>query len=87
MRYLLPTLLAISLSFQAWANSATCYSIKDPDQKNHCLALAQDQVSYCYSIREPDLKNFCQAQVKEQKSHCHAIRSTDTKKQCLGMLK
>lgn len=87
MKYLLPALLAIILPLQAWANSSTCFSIKDQDRKNHCLALAKDQVSYCHSIRESDLKNFCQAQVKEQKSYCHSIRSSDTRNQCLGMLK
>lgn len=87
MKTLFSVLFLVLFQGQALADASTCNSIKDPDKKNHCLALAKDQVSYCYSIRESDLKNFCQAQVKEQKSYCYSIKSGDTKNQCLGMLR
>jgi len=51
-----------------------CYSIKNSDQKNYCLAIAKNQESYCYSIRESDSKNLCLAQIKKQKSYCYSIK-------------
>ncbi len=69
----------------AMAGESNCYSIKDADQKNHCLALAKRQDSYCYSIRADDAKNLCLAQTKGQKSYCYSIRSSDTKNQCLAL--
>lgn len=69
------------------ANDSHCYSIKNFDQKNSCLALAKHQDSYCYSIRESDSKNLCLAQIKNQKSYCYSIKSNETKNQCLALVK
>ena len=69
------------------ANESHCYSIKNSDAKNSCLALAKHQDSYCYSIRESDAKNLCLAQIKNQKSYCYSIKSNDTKNQCLALVK
>ena len=71
----------------AQASDSHCYSIKNSDQKNYCLALAKHQDSYCYSIQESDSKNLCLAQVKNQKSYCYSIKSTDAKNQCLAIAK
>ena len=71
----------------AQANDSHCYSIKNSDQKNYCLALAKHQDSYCYSIQESDSKNLCLAQIKNQKSYCHSIKASDSKNQCLAMVK
>ena len=69
------------------ANDSYCYSIRNSDQKNSCLALAKKQDNYCYSIREPDSKNLCLAQIKNQKSYCYSIQSNDIKNHCLAILK
>jgi hypothetical protein len=69
------------------ANDSHCYSIKNSDQRNYCLALAKHQDSYCYSIQESDSKNLCLAQVKNQKSYCYSIKASDSKNQCLAMVK
>ena len=71
----------------AQANDLHCYSIKNSDQKNYCLALAKHQDSYCYSIQESESKNLCLAQVKNQKSYCYSIKASDSKNQCLGLVK
>lgn len=71
----------------AWPNESRCYSIRDADQKNHCLAMAKGQSSYCYSIRDSDFKNVCLAQTKSQKSYCYSIRASDLKNQCLALVR
>jgi len=48
--------LLLILSPKANANEANCYSSKNSDQKNFCLATAKHQGSYCYSIHESDTK-------------------------------
>jgi len=40
--------LLLILSPKANANEANCYSSKNSDQKNFCLATAKHQGSYCY---------------------------------------
>ncbi|MGB4021102.1 MAG: hypothetical protein WBL30_02800 [Limnohabitans sp.] len=41
-----------------------CFSVKDADTKNMCLANVMAQRSYCYSIKTNDMKQQCLAQVK-----------------------
>lgn len=79
--------LAGAWPLAAWPNESRCYSIRDADQKNHCLAMAKGQSSYCYSIRDSDLKNVCLAQTKSQKSYCYSIRASDLKNQCLALVR
>lgn len=69
------------------ANDSHCYSIKNSDQKNYCLALAKNKDSHCYSIKESDTKNLCIAQVKNQKSYCYSIKASDSKNQCLALIR
>ena len=83
----LVSLLALILSSQSFANEATCYSITDQDRKQHCLALAKDQVSYCLAIKDNDLKSHCQAQVTEDKSYCNGIKDAAFKSKCFEMMK
>ena len=51
--YVLITIgLALLLTIpKVYANDSHCYSIKNSDQKNYCLAIAKHKESYCYSIR------------------------------------
>jgi hypothetical protein len=74
-------------SGNALASESYCYSIKNSDSKNYCLANAKNQKSYCYSIQESDTKNFCLAKVGHQKSYCYSIRANDPKNQCLALFK
>ena len=48
----LVTLLALSLSSQAFSNEVSCHTITDSDRKHHCLALIKDQVSFCLAIKD-----------------------------------
>lgn len=85
IRALVAATLSTAFAGVSSASESHCYSIKDADQKNHCLALAKRKDSYCYSIRAQDGKNLCLAQTKGQKSYCYSIRSSDTKNQCLAL--
>lgn len=85
---LLPVVLVLAAAPQpALASESSCYSIRDADRKNVCLAMAKQQASYCYSVRDSDDKNMCLAQVKGQRSQCYSIRSADLKNQCLAMVR
>ena len=68
-------------------DTSRCYSIRDNDRKNMCLALARRDASACYSIRDNDDKNLCLAQVRGQRSNCYSIRDNDQKNQCLAMVR
>lgn len=48
----------VAVTGPATAQDSHCYSIRDNDEKNYCLALAKRQDSYCYSIRSQDDKNI-----------------------------
>jgi len=81
-----------SLGLPLWHGASTasesqCYSIRDNDRKNLCLASVKQQPSYCYSIQESDTKNVCLAQVKGQRSYCYSVRNADLKNQCLAMVR
>lgn len=83
--------LALSIAWAtgttALANESACYSIRDADRKNMCLAQAKRQESYCYAIRNADDKHMCLAVVKNRRSDCHSIRSNDQKNMCLAQVK
>jgi hypothetical protein len=50
-----------------WANTPACFSIRDPDRKNVCLAMSSRQNSYCFSVKDADTKNMCLANVMNGK--------------------
>jgi predicted nuclease of predicted toxin-antitoxin system len=82
------TLLAMMLlPYASIAQSSQCYSIKDADLKNECLAITKGNPSQCYSIKGKDLKNSCLARVKDQKSRCYSIKDKDQKYRCLSNFK
>ena len=68
----------------AGANPTYCYSMKDADARNLCLAQNRSQKSYCYSIRESDARNYCLATVGGGKSYCYSIRNSDERNFCLS---
>lgn len=80
-------LLILTLAvFPALAN-ADCYSIRDNDMKNNCLAMEKHETSYCYSIRDNDKKNYCLAKLKHERSYCYSIKDNNTKNECLTFVK
>lgn len=83
--YLRITLLAFGLMIASVAH-ADCYSMKNSDYKNVCLAKTKNQSSYCYSVRDSDIKNNCLAILKKQRSYCFNIRSNDLKNECLALV-
>ena len=69
------------------AAGSDCYSIKDADRKNLCLATSTSQLSHCHAIRDSDAKNMCLARLTLQKSYCFNIKAKDGKAECLGFFK
>ena len=68
-------------------HASNCYSIQDPDLKNHCLATTKHDPSYCYRIKAPDQKNSCIAETKTEQSSCYRIQDPDQRNDCLGTTK
>ena len=83
-RITLLVLLTALLPSAGWADSSKCYSIKDSDMKNDCLASTKNDKSKCYSIRDADTKNSCLARVGKEKSKCYSIKDKDDKQSCLA---
>ena len=71
----------------AAAAGSDCYSIKDANRKNPCLATSTSQLSHCHAIRDSDAKNMCLARLTLQKSYCFNIKAKDGKAECLGVFK
>ena len=71
----------------ARASETDCYSIKDQDRRNLCLATSKRQVPYCYAIKNADSKLMCLARVDLKKSNCHSIKGKDSQKECLAMFR
>jgi hypothetical protein len=78
-------IITLFLCSAVQGNESNCYSIKNTDQKNYCLAISKAQNSFCYSIHESDLKNTCLGQVSNNKNYCYGIQSSDTKNKCLAL--
>ena len=70
-------LVVVSTLLPLSAHAADCYSIKDPDLKNHCLATTKHEPYYCYRIKAPDQKNACLAETKSEQSNCYRIQDPD----------
>ena len=87
MQTLSRVMLLLLLTPPAIAASSTCYSIKDADRKNLCLATSTSQLSHCHAIRDSDAKNMCLARLTLQKSYCFNIKAKDGKAECLGFFK
>ena len=66
------------------AAASECYSIKDSDLKNQCIAETSNNKSRCYSIKNADLKNSCLARVGDNKSRRYSIKEKDQKQRCLA---
>lgn len=79
--------LILSLSVIPVIAQADCYSIKDNDMKNNCLAMQKNETSYCYSIKDADMKNYCLAKLKHERSYCYSIKDRNTKEECLAFVK
>lgn len=84
MRKLLLGLTLFSISTVAFAD---CYTIREIDSKNYCLAKTHNQSSYCYNIHNSDIKNYCLAVLHNQRSYCYNIRNNDMKNMCLSLVK
>lgn len=73
------TILSIDLNAQS---SGKCSSIRDHDQRNMCLAQAEQSSSYCVRIRNEDQKNLCRARIEKRSNYCSRIRDNDMKNKC-----
>jgi len=85
------TLMAIFLALgfcntpQAWADeSSRCFSIRDSDLRNACLASTRGSKSRCYSIKDADRKWLCLAQVIGERSRCYSVHDHDLRTFCLA---
>ena len=72
----------------SYADGATdpsrCYSIKDADLRQSCLAETRNNKGTCYSIKDADRRQLCLAQTTGQKSICYNIKDKDKKAACLA---
>lgn len=48
----------------AVADSASCYTIDNPDARSYCLARANQDSGACYAIRLDDLRAMCLAEIR-----------------------
>lgn len=85
-KFALIIFLLTTANSKVYADSSRCYLIQNQNQKNYCLALTKEQISYCYQINYADTKNFCIAQMKNQNSYCYLIKSNNLKNECLGLV-
>jgi hypothetical protein len=84
---LLAAACAFAAAAPAIASESACYSIRDSDRRNMCLAQAKRQDSYCHSIRNSDDRHMCLAVIKKRRSDCYSIRSNDQRNMCLAQVK
>ena len=84
---ILPCIVLILATTPAAAAGSDCYSIKDADRKNLCLATSTNQQSYCHAIRDGDGKNMCLARLSRQKSYCYSIKAGDARAECLAFMR
>jgi len=82
----LSILLTSQLVIQAHAadDSSRCYSIRDSDLRQACLAETRNNKGTCYAISDPDRRQLCIAQTTGQKSSCYNVRDKDKKAACLA---
>ena len=80
-------IVLVLIATPAAAAGSDCYSIKDADRKNLCLATSTSRLSHCHAIRDSDAKNMWLARLTLQKSYCFNIKAKDDKAECLGFFK
>ena len=66
----------------ALASSSNCSSIRDPDQRHLCRAMAERKDSGCSSIRDRDSRHYCRAVVSGRSAECSSIRDADRRAFC-----
>ena len=69
---------------QAATDPSRCYSIRDADLRNACLAETRGEKGQCYAIRDHDRRQLCLAQTTGQKSTCYNVHDKDRKAACLA---
>lgn len=84
MKYLF---MVLFIGFIPTLVMANCYSIRDNDLKNNCLAMDKNNSSYCYSIKDNDMKNYCLAKIQQSRSYCYSIKNSDIKNECLSVVR
>jgi hypothetical protein len=67
---------------QAATDPSRCYSIRDADLRNACLAETRGEKGQCYAIRDHDQRQLCLARITGQKSTCYNIRDKDQRAAC-----
>lgn len=80
-------LAVASLLYSAFifADAGACYSIRDSDQRNYCVAQAKRDPGSCYSIRDADQKNYCLATIRKDSGQCYSIRDQNLRNQCRAL--
>lgn len=67
----------------------SCYSIKNENMKNACLANALKKENHCFAITNGDSRNLCLGVVRKNEANCFGINSDnkDSQNFCLGSVK
>ena len=77
MRHQTALLMIGAAAWMPVAIGSECFSIKDDDQRNACLASAKNDQSYCLKIPANDLREACLAQLKGETYGCFKIQDPD----------
>jgi len=64
------------------ASSSNCSSIRDPDQRHLCRAMAERRDGECSSIRDSDNRHYCRATVTGRTAECSSIKNADRRAFC-----
>ena len=60
-----------------------CYSIRDTNERDRCLAKTKDEPTRCYGIDNPDARNACHREAKGE-SRAATASATPTSAACLA---
>lgn len=61
-----------------------CFTIKNKDMRNECLAIKNHNRSYCFAIANEYTKNDCLANADGKNSYCYAINNDNLRFNCLA---
>jgi hypothetical protein len=64
-----------------------CYTIKNDDSKNSCIAKTKRKEADCHAIHHEDTRNSCIAQIRGSESYCHTINNENMKSSCIAIVR
>jgi len=68
------------ISNLAWADASRCVSMKDLNEKHHCMAVANIDLRSCEAIKNMDLKQHCIITVAKEQRRLMALPKPDQRR-------